>query len=155
MSMYSVNGSLPKTLIRDMILYLSSKSAAKDVLLDILDTPVSPELLPPDEQGKIAQLTEEVVGPYILHDFFIYHLMKHNFSISKIYTITLNTFSDMFDEETIKKWLKFFVRRFFNQQFKRNCMSDGIKVTDISFSPRGDLKMASDADSSSFLNELE
>lgn len=155
MSNYSVNGSIPKTLIRDIIKEISKDSPAKTALLDILNTPVSPELLPPNIDGKIAQLTEEVVGPYILHDFFIYHFLTNKFDVKKIYKIAILTFKDIFDEETIKKWLKFFIKRFFSQQFKRNCMPDGIKVTDISLSPRGGYIMPSDADSSSFLNELE
>ena len=148
MSMYSVNGSVPKTLIRWIIQTVAeaeSFSASKSVLLDILDTPISPELLPPDATGKISQQTEDIVGPYALHDFFLYYMVRYGFCPEKIYTMACRAFRDDFDAETVKKWLRNFYRRFFAQQFKRNCQPDGVKVGDVSFSPRADWRMPSDA----------
>ena len=158
MSMYGVNASIPKTLIRWMIDAISETpqfAASREVLKDILDTPISPELLPPDEKGKIAQYTEDLVGPYALHDFFLYHMMRYSFSPTKIYTMACRAFEGDFDPETIKKWLKAFYRRFFTQQFKRSCMPDGIKVGNISLSPRGDWRMPSDASGRIWLDEIE
>ena len=155
MSMYSVNGNIPKTLVRYLVNYFAIKEdneECKKIIMDILDTPISPELLPPTKDGKIAQKTESVVGPYVLHDFFIYHFMRYGASPEKIKYIALKTFDGMYDEKTIVKWLKFFVKRFFNQQFKRNCLTDGIKVGTIGVSPRGDLRLPSDADSSSWID---
>jgi NAD+ synthase (glutamine-hydrolysing) len=123
----------------------------KKTIMDILDTPISPELLPPTKDGKIAQKTESVVGPYVLHDFFLYHFMRYGASPEKIKYIALKVFDGMYDEETIIKWLKFFIKRFFNQQFKRSCLTDGPKVGTIGVSPRGDLRLPSDADSSNWL----
>ena len=155
MSMYAVNASVPKTLVRHLTEYTAknSKGKLKAVLLDILDTPVSPELIPA-ENDKIKQVTEDIVGPYILHDFFLYMMLKHGFSPRKIYAVALNTF-DEFDDKTILKWLKTFIRRFFNQQFKRSCMPDGVKVSEISLSPRGSFNMPSDAVSKLWLEQLE
>ena len=158
MSMYGVNASIPKTLIRWMIDAISETpqfAASREVLKDILDTPISPELLPPDEKGKIAQYTEDLVGPYALHDFFLYYMMRYSFSPTKIYTMACRTFEGDFDKETIKKWMKAFYRRFFTQQFKRSCMPDGIKVGNISLSPRGDWRMPSDASGRIWLDEIE
>lgn len=156
MSMYAINSSIPKTLIKYLIGYFKEQNTeCKDVLNDILNTPISPELLPPDSNGNIAQKTEDNVGPYILHDFFLYHFLRYGAKPSKIYYIACNTFKDEFDNETILKWLKVFVRRFFTQQFKRNCMPDGVKVGSVSLSPRGDLRMPSDADYEIWLNDLE
>ena len=124
------------------------------MLLDIVDTPVSPELLPSDGT-KINQVTEDIVGPYVLHDFFLYNFIKRGFSPKKNYVVAVNTFKDEFDDKTILKWLKTFVRRFFNQQFKRSCLPDGVKVTEISLSPRGSYRMPSDAISKLWLDELE
>jgi len=158
MSMYSVNATIPKTLIRWMIDTISEAPeffAAQDVLQDILDTPISPELLPPDAQGKIAQYTEDLVGPYSLHDFFLYYMIRYSFSPTKIYTLACRAFAGDFDAETIKKWLKSFYRRFFTQQFKRNCVPDGVKVGNISLSPRGDWRMPSDASARVWLEEIE
>ncbi len=158
MSMYGVNASVPKTLIRWMIASIAETpqfAAAKDVLLDILDTPISPELLPPDETGKISQQTEDLVGPYALHDFFLYYALRYAYTPAKIYALACRAFRDDFDGETIKKWLKVFYRRFFTQQFKRSCMPDGVKVGTISLSPRGDLRMPSDATGRIWLNEVE
>ena len=158
MSMYGVNASIPKTLIRWMIEAISESrafSASRAVLQDILDTPISPELLPPDEEGKISQQTEDIVGPYALHDFFLYYMLRYGFSPRKIYTLACRAFAGDFDGETIKKWLKAFYRRFFTQQFKRSCMPDGVKVGSVSFSPRGDWRMASDASGRGWLDEVE
>ena len=129
--------------------------ASRAVLEDILDTPISPELLPPDAQGKIAQYTEDLVGPYALHDFFLYYMVRYSFTPAKIFTLACRAFEDDFDAETIKKWLKSFYRRFFTQQFKRNCMPDGVKVGNISLCPRGDWRMPSDASGRIWLQEIE
>ncbi len=154
MSMYCVNGNIPKTLVRYLVNYFGLKEEneeCKKTIMDILDTPISPELLPPTKDGKIAQKTESVVGPYVLHDFFLYHFMRYGATPSKIKYIALQVFDGMYDEETIIKWLKFFIKRFFNQQFKRSCLTDGPKVGTIGVSPRGDLRLPSDADSSNWL----
>ena len=154
MSMYAVNVSIPKTLVKYLVKYFADTEKVekcRKTILDILDTPISPELLPPDKNGNIKQETESVVGPYILHDFFLYHFMRYGASPDKIRYIANKTFKDMYDSETIDKWLKFFIKRFFNQQFKRSCLPDGPKVGTISVSPRGDLRMPSDADSSTWL----
>lgn len=155
MSMYSVNSSIPKTLVRYLVKYFADVEKVeecKKTILDILDTPISPELLPPDKEGNIEQQTESVVGPYVLHDFFLYHFMRYGATPEKIKYIALKTFDGMYTEEIITKWLKFFIKRFFNQQFKRSCLPDGPKVGTISVSPRGDLRMPSDADSSIWLD---
>lgn len=155
MSMYSVNGSVPKTLVRHLVNYVAKNNRkAKSVLLDILDTPVSPELLPPKDDN-INQVTEDIVGPYTLHDFFLYHYIYKGFTPKKIYNVAVNTFKDEFSSETILKWLKMFFRRFFSQQFKRSCLPDGVKVTNISLSPRGAYNMPSDAVNKIWLDELE
>lgn len=147
MSMYGVNASVPKTLIRYLVKYVADTSdpTLKSTLYDVLDTPVSPELLPPDESGKIAQQTEEIVGPYELHDFFLYYTVRRGFSKDKIFRLASYAFNGIYDEETIKKWLNIFVRRFYNSQFKRSCLPDGVKVGSVSLSPRGDWRMPSDA----------
>lgn len=158
MSMYGVNASIPKTMIRWMIAAIAENpafAASKEVLLDILDTPISPELLPPDESGKITQYTEDLVGPYALHDFFLYHMMRYDFAPSKIYVLACRAFENDFDADTVKKWIKVFYRRFFTQQFKRSCMPDGVKVGNISVSPRGDWRMPSDASARIWLDEIE
>lgn len=158
MSMYSVNGSIPKTMIPeiiDAVMEMEAFAPAKDVLQDILNTPISPELLPPDAQGKISQQTEDLVGPYILHDFFLYHMLKYGFTPAKIYVLACRTFRQDFDQDTIKKWLKVFYRRFFTQQFKRNCVPDGAKAGPLGFSPRGDWQMPSDASGRIWLDEIE
>lgn len=148
MSMYSVNPSVPKTLVRYLVKYVAEKESTKAVkrtLLDILDTPVSPELLPKDSKGEIAQKTEDIVGPYELHDFFLYHFIKHGSSKNRIFFLAINAFKDKYSEEEIKKWLDKFFYRFFTQQFKRSALPDGPKVGSISLSPRGDWRMPSDA----------
>lgn len=157
MSMYAVNASIPKTLVRYLVSYEAETGDEKTaaVLRDILDTPVSPELLPPDENGGIAQKTEDIVGPYELHDYFLYYMLRFGFSPSKIYKIALMSFEGRYDGETIKKWLKVFIRRFFSQQFKRSCIPDGPKVGTVTLSPRGDLRMPSDASSALWLREAE
>ena len=158
MSMYGVNASIPKTLIRWMIDAISESpdfAASRGVLQDILDTPISPELLPPDAEGKISQQTEDLVGPYALHDFYLYYMMRYGFSPAKIYHLACRAFENDFDTATIKKWLKSFYRRFFTQQFKRSCMPDGVKAGNIGLSPRGDWSMPSDASGRIWLEEAE
>ena len=157
MSMYAVNVSIPKTLVRYLVKWVAdtSNKKYKDTLYDILDTPISPELLPPDDEGNIKQLTETAVGPYVLHDFFLYHFLRYGASPKKILYIAKKTFDGKFDEETIKKWLKVFVRKFFYHQFKRSCLPDGPKVGTISLSPRGDFRMPSDADPEVWINSIE
>ena len=158
MSMYGVNGSIPKTLIRWIIEAVADEdvfASSRAVLMDILDTPISPELLPPDAQGKIAQQTEDLVGPYALHDFFLYHILNFGFAPHKVYTLACRAFADDFEPAVIKKWLRTFYWRFFTQQFKRNCMPDGAKALPISFSSRGDWKMPSDATARIWLEEMD
>ena len=157
MSMYGVNASVPKTLVRHLVHYYADTCGdeeLKAVLYDILDTPVSPELLPP-EDGKIAQKTEDIVGPYELHDFYLYYILRLGFEPAKIYRLAKEAFAGQYDEETILKWLKVFYRRFFSQQFKRSCLPDGPKVGTVAVSPRGDLRMPSDASARLWLDELE
>ncbi len=156
MSMYGVNAAIPKTLVRHLVRYKAGVSAPKvaAVLLDILDTPVSPELLPPVD-GVIAQKTEELVGPYELHDFFLYYTLRYGFAPGKIYRMACRTFAGTFDTATIKKWLATFFRRFFQQQFKRSCLPDGPKVGSVGLSPRGDFHMHSDASARLWLEEIE
>ena len=172
MSMYGVNASIPKTLIRHLVNYVAESGVdeqSRVTLRDIIDTPISPELIPADENGNIKQKTEDLVGPYELHDFFLYYFLRFGFRPSKIYLLAKKAFlessgervkisdndPDSYDEETIKKWLKTFVRRFFNQQFKRSCLPDGPKVGSVSLSPRGDWRMPSDATSTIWLQEAE
>ena len=157
MSMYSVNSSIPKTLVRYLVEYFMSISEGmrKEVLKDILDTPISPELLPPTKAGKMLQTTESSIGPYVLHDFFLYHLLRYGASFKKIYFLAKLTFKDDFTSEEIKKWLKLFVKRFYKGQFKRNAIPDGVKVGTVSLSPRGDLRMPSDASYESIIEELD
>lgn len=181
MSMYGVNASIPKTLIRYLVrnvavsLSEENKGEASAILMDIIDTPISPELIPADENGNIKQKTEDLVGPYELHDFFLYYFLRFGFRPKKIYLLAEKAFIDRddnngienkttvtgaelggcYDEETIKKWLKVFVRRFFSQQFKRSCLPDGPKVGSVSLSPRGDWRMPSDASADIWLQELD
>ena len=156
MSMYAVNASIPKTLVKYIIKWVAenSKQECKNIINDILDTPISPELLPPDEKGNIEQKTEEQVGPYILHDFFLYHFLRYGAEPKKIYILACKTFKQDFKEEEIKHWLQVFIKRFFTQQFKRNCIPDGPKVGTVSLSPRGDLRMPSDASYNIWLNNF-
>ncbi|CDF43706.1 putative uncharacterized protein [Roseburia sp. CAG:182] len=157
MSMYGVNASVPKTLVRHLVSYYADvcgDEELKEVLLDVLDTPVSPELLPP-EDGKIAQKTEDIVGPYELHDFYLYYILRFGYTPSKIYRLAKIAFDGVYEKETILKWLKTFYRRFFAQQFKRSCLPDGPKVGTVAVSPRGDLRMPSDAAAAAWQRELE
>ena len=157
MSMYGVNASVPKTLVRHLVCYYADTCAdetLQKVLYDVLDTPVSPELLPP-EDGKISQKTEDIVGPYELHDFFLYYMLRWTFPPKKIFRLAQNAFAGEYDDETILKWLKTFYRRFFMQQFKRSCLPDGPKVGSVAVSPRGDLRMPSDASAALWMKELE
>ncbi len=156
MSMYGVNGGIPKTLIQYLIRYIAEEiPSLSTILIDVIDTPISPELTPADDQGHIQQKTEDLVGPYELHDFFLYYFMRFGFRPSKIFVMAKHAFGDSYDAETIKKWLTTFCRRFFSQQFKRSCLPDGPKVGSISLSPRGDWRMPSDASSALWLKECE
>ena len=158
MSMYGVNGTIPKTLIRwiiEAVADLPTFAPAKEVLMDVLDTPISPELLPPDAEGKISQQTEDLVGPYALHDFFLYHILRYGFTPTKIYTMACRAFKEDFAPDVIKKWLRTFYWRFFTQQFKRNCMPDGAKAGPLGLGPRGDWKMPSDASGRIWIAEIE
>ena len=153
MSMYAVNCSVPKTLVRYLVLYYAETTDNKklsEVLMDVLDTPVSPELLPPVD-GVISQKTEDLVGPYELHDFFLYYMLRFGFPKAKLYRMAKLTFDGVYDDETIKKWLDKFYWRFFSQQFKRSCLPDGPKVGSVAVSPRGDLRMPSDASPTAWL----
>lgn len=161
MSMYGVNAGIPKTLIRYLVRFVAGDvdDDSRATLLDIIDTPVSPELIPADEDGSISQKTEELVGPYELHDFFLYNILRFGFTPSKVFMLARKAFdgnhdgAPFYDDDTIKKWLTTFVRRFFNQQFKRSCLPDGPKVGSVSLSPRGDWRMPSDASASLWLKE--
>lgn len=158
MSMYGVNASVPKTLVRHVVKYYADTCGDEQltkVLLDVLDTPVSPELLPPEKDGTIAQKTEDLVGPYELHDFFMYHILRFGIEPKKLYRIAKAAFTGFYDDETILKWEKVFYRRFFAQHFKRSCLPDGPKVGSVAVSPRGDLRMPSDASAALWLAELE
>ena len=158
MSMYGVNCGVPKTLVRWMISALIDYNVFPEstrVLEDIIDTPISPELLPPDADGNIQQETEEIIGPYALHDFFLYYLLRFGFSPSKIFFLAEKAFKEDFDSETILKWLEVFYKRFFTQQFKRSCLPDGVKIGSVCLSPRGDWRMPSDASYKIWIDEIE
>ena len=157
MSMYGVNAGVPKTLVRSLVVWAAKNrfESVRDILLDIADTPISPELLPASETGEIKQVTEDLVGPYELHDFFIYNFMRNSYTPEKIYFLARKAFTGVYDNETIMKWLKTFVRRFFSQQFKRSCMPDGPKVGSVGLSPRGDWHMPSDAWSTIYSSEFK
>jgi NAD+ synthase (glutamine-hydrolysing) len=158
MSMYSVNSGIPKTLVRHLVRYAAENADDADVsqvLMNILDMPVTPELLPPDEKGEIRQKTEDIIGPYELHDFFIYHMLRYGASPAKILYLAEHAFEGRYDKHTILSWLKVFIRRFFSQQFKRSCLPDGPKVGTISLSPRGDWRMPSDASADEWIREIE
>lgn len=164
MSMYGVNAGVPKTLIKYLVKFVAmseDRDETRSILLDIIDTPISPELIPADEAGNITQKTEDLVGPYELHDFFLYHIIRFGYRPSKIFMLARKAFdgsnpeAPFYDDETIKKWLTIFLRRFFNQQFKRSCLPDGPKVGSVSLSPRGDWRMPSDASSALWLKECE
>ena len=158
MSMYGVNGSVPKTLIPHMITVLAEEpcfAPAKESLLDVVATPISPELLPPDAGGNITHQTEDLVGPYALHDFFLYYVLSYSYTPTKIYHLACRAFAEEYDPQTIKKWIGVFYRRFFSQQFKRSCMPEGVKVGSVCLSPRGDWRMPSDASAAVWLREIE
>lgn len=158
MSMYGVNGSIPKTLVKYLVEWVANHKvddASRLTLLDIVDTPISPELIPADENGNIKQKTEDLVGPYELHDFFLYHFLRFGSYPSKIYFLAQKAFAGIYDNATVKKWLYTFFRRFFQQQFKRSCLPDGPKVGSVSLSPRGDWRMPSDAVSRLWLEDIE
>ena len=158
MSMYGVNASVPKTLVRHLVKWAADTerdAATRATLLDILDTPVSPELLPADDEGRIAQKTEDLVGPYELHDFFLYHFLRLGAGPAKILFLAETAFRGSYDRATIHEWLCVFFRRFFAQQFKRSAMPDGPKVGSAALSPRGDWRMPSDASAAAWLQELE
>ena len=157
MSMYGVNASVPKTLVRFLVAHTAEQSDAKlrEVLLDVLDTPVSPELLPPEESGEIRQKTEDLVGPYLLHDFFLYHMVRFSMPPTKIFRMACIAFSGQFAPDVILKWERIFYRRFFSQQFKRSCLPDGVKIGSVTLSPRGDWRMPSDACADQWLRQLE
>ena len=164
MSMYNVNGSIPKTLAKHLIMWFASEALSQsnpnnltihETLLDVLHTPISPELTPADEQGNIKQVTEDIVGPYELHDFFLYNMLRHGFGPRKLYFMASHAFDGIYTGSVIKHWLTTFVRRFFSQQFKRSCLPDGPKVGNVSLSPRGDWRMPSDASSVVWMRECE
>ena len=158
MSMYAVNAGVPKTLVQHLIRYAAQLPAFAEeqpTLLDVVDTPISPELTPADAEGNIAQKTEDLVGPYELHDFFLFYMLRHGFGPRKIYMLAQAAFGQKYDDDTLRRWLQTFCRRFFNQQFKRSCLPDGPKVGSVSLSPRGDWRMPSDASSSLWLKECD
>ena len=156
MSMYGVNASIPKTLVKHLVKWVADSvidESSQATLLDIVDTPISPELIPADEDGNISQKTEDLVGPYELHDFFLYYTLRFGFRQSKIFYLAQYAFAGKYTDETIKKWLTTFFRRFFSQQFKRSCLPDGPKVGSCSLSPRGDWRMPSDASATAWVDE--
>ena len=163
-SMYGVNAGVPKTLIRHLVRHVADfvlDAPAADTLRDIIDTPISPELIPADEHGHIQQKTEDLVGPYELHDFFLYHMIRHGFAPAKLFMLACAAFNGhrpdagSYDAATIKHWLTVFIRRFFSQQFKRSCTPDTPKIGSISLSPRGDWRMPSDATARAWLDECK
>ena len=161
MSMFGVNASLPKTLMRAMVSHIASQyerdgnTVVSLSLYDIVNTPVSPELLPSDENGDIAQCTEDIVGPYELHDYFLFYMIRYGFSPKKILRIAEASFRGVYEKTVIKGWLKIFVRRFFAAQFKRSCLPDGVKIGSVSLSPRGDFARPSDMSAALWLKELD
>ena len=158
MSMYGVNCGVPKTLVRHLVRWVAAHpdyEVARGWLLDIVDTPISPELLPADEKGEIVQKTEDLVGPYELHDFFLYHFVRFGCRPAKLPFMACRAFAGKYDAKTVKKWLTVFLRRFFSQQFKRSALPDGPKVGSVSLSPRGDWRMPSDASPAMWIREAE
>ena len=156
--MYGVNAGVPKTLVRYLVRWYSMRSDDTELratLADIIDTPISPELTPADSQGNIKQKTEELVGPYELHDFFLYYMLRYGFSPKRVFLLALKAFEGQFDSPTILKWLRVFYRRFFTQQFKRSCLPDGPKVGSVCLSPRGDWRMPSDASMRLWIAEID
>ena len=156
-SMYSVNSSVPKTLVKHLVAYLAEKSEPNvaEVLRSIAGTDISPELLPPDKKGNIAQKTEDLVGPYALHDFYLYHIIRRACSPSTVFALAKYAFAGEYDDATLLKWLKNFYKRFFAQQFKRSCMPDGVKVGSVTLSPRTDWRMPSDAAPAIWIQEVD
>ena len=163
MSMYGVNASIPKTLVKHLVRWAADNmadEASRITLLDIVDTPISPELIPADENGEIKQVTEDLVGPYELHDFFLYQTLRYGFRPQKVFYLAQRAFdgsndAGVYSDEVILKWLRVFYRRFFSQQFKRSCMPDGPKVGSCSLSPRGDWRMPSDASVDAWMRDLD
>ena len=157
MSMYGVNTSVPKTLVGHLIRHVvtTSKETTAKTLLDIVDTPISPELIPANATGQIQQKTEDLVGPYELHDFFIYYFLRHGFRPAKIFLLAQKAFDGRYEDDIIKHWLSVFYKRFFSQQFKRSCLPDGPKVGSVSLSPRGDWRMPSDAVNTLWQKEID
>ena len=157
MSMYAVNAGVPKTLVKYLTRYFAQRAtgAERTALLDIIDTPISPELLPATADGEIDQKTEDLVGPYELHDFFLYYTLRYGFTPGRIFMLARKAFGDSYEPATILKWLRIFTRRFFNQQFKRSCLPDGPKVGSVCLSPRGDWRMPSDASAALWLAEID
>ena len=158
MSMYGVNAGVPKTLVRHLVRYfaeLPEFAAVRSTLLDIVDTPISPELLPADSNGEIAQKTEDLVGPYELHDFFLYYMLRYGFSPRHVFALAQKAFDDLYSDEVVLRWMREFYRRFFQQQFKRSCLPDGPKVGSVCLSPRGDWRMPSDASARLWLSEID
>jgi len=158
MSMYGVNAGVPKTLVKYLVRWYAQTCENKelhDTLMSVVETPISPELTPPDEHGNIEQKTESFVGPYELSDFFLYYMLRYGFTPRRVYRLARKAFDGKYDGATILKWMKTFYRRFFTQQFKRSCMPDGPKVGSVSLSPRGDWRMPSDASSAVWLKEVE
>ena len=158
MSMYGINAGVPKTLVKRLVKWIAeteNDEACRNALFDVIDTPISPELVPADDNGNIKQKTEDLVGPYELHDFFLYYTLKHGYAPLRIYTLAQKAFVGVYDDATIKHWLTMFFRRFFNQQFKRSCLPDGPCVCGLSLSPRGAWQMPSDASSALWLKECE
>jgi NAD+ synthase (glutamine-hydrolysing) len=156
--MYGVNGGVPKTLVRYLVAWCAEAEFAGetgDILMDVCETPVSPELLPPHENGEIKQRTEDKVGPYLLHDFFLYHCVRLQYRPAKILFLAQQVFADLFSDEVLRQWLQVFYRRFFSQQFKRSCLPDGPKVGSVVLSPRGDWRMPSDACVALWLKDLD
>lgn len=158
MSMYGINASIPKTLVLYLVRWFATHAFSdkeKSTLEDIIDTPISPELIPADSDGNIKQKTEDLVGPYELHDFFLYYILRYGFSPKRIFFMARHAFTGTYDDDVIRHWLKIFIRRFFNQQFKRSCLPDGPKVGSVCLSPRGDWRMPSDASAALWLSECE
>ena len=158
MAMYGVNAGIPKTLVQAVVRWASENygdAELQTILKDVVDTPVSPELLPTTENGELVQVTEDVVGPYVLHDFFLYYALKYGFTPSKIFYLARYAFKNEFSDKEILKWMKIFFRRFFTQQFKRSCMPDGPKVVSVSLSPRANWRMPSDASYAAWMKEIE
>lgn len=154
--MYAVNAGVPKTLVKYLVKHFATDAvfaSCRETLLDIVDTPISPELIPADADGNIAQKTEDLVGPYELHDFFLYYTLRYGFTPQRIFFLAKHAFGDSYEEAEIKKWLKVFFKRFFQQQFKRSCLPDGPKVGSVCLSPRGDWRMPSDASAASWLQD--